>query len=104
MLEFLKKIDRALFPDLLVLAVARETRGSASVLDGGCGDGGPMARVPQPARVHGVGGPKWLRGQFAELRFWPKPVWHRISGFLQPFTWIFPRAAFGLVAVKELKP
>lgn len=207
----LKRLDRAFFPDLLLKAVAAETAGAVSVLDVGCGTGGPMARVPKPARlvgldgyapslerlraqggydelicaplegadiapgsfhtvvcldviehfekpqalaliarlerwashkvvlatpngflpqpaydgnpfqehkcgfsapelralgyrVRGFGGPKPLRGAFAELRFRPRPLWHRVSGALQPLTWIWPEAAFGLVAVKELRP
>lgn len=207
----LKRVDRALFPDLLQKAVAAETAASPSVLDVGCGAGGPMARAPKPARlvgldghapslerlraqggydelicapfdrasipdgafhtvvcldviehfekpealalvarlerwashkivlatpngflaqpvydgnpfqehkcgfcsaelrrlgyrVRGFGGPKPLRGAFAELRFWPKPFWHRVSGALQPVTWAWPEMAFGLVAVKELQP
>ena len=55
-------------------------------------------------RVRGFGGPKPLRGAFAELRFRPRPLWHRVSGALQPLTWIWPETAFGLVAVKELRP
>jgi SAM-dependent methyltransferase len=207
----LRRLDRALFPDLLVLGLARETAGSASVLDVGCGQGGPMVRVPKPPRlvgldghaasierlrakalydelicaplaagsiapgaydtvvcldviehfekpealaliaameswarrkvvlatpngflpqrpyddnpfqehkcgfsvaelrglgyrVRGTGGPKPLRGEEAVLRFWPKPLWHRISGALQPLTWAWPQAAFGLLAVKDLAP
>jgi SAM-dependent methyltransferase len=206
----LKRLDRALFPDLLVRGLARETAASPSVLDVGCGQGGPMAQVPKPLRlvgldghapsierlrarglydellcaplaaasvapksfdtvvcldviehfekpqalaliaaleswavrkvvlatpngflpqrpyddnpfqehkcgfsvaelrglgyrVHGTGGPKPLRGEEAVLRFWPRPLWHRISGALQPLTWIWPQGAFGLLAVKELK-
>jgi hypothetical protein len=210
-IAFLKKLDRALFPDLLVKALAAETAASPSVLDVGCGQGGPMAQVPKPPRlvgldghaaslerlrakgiydelvcaplkpdsippksyhtvvcldviehfekpealalvlalerwathkvvlatpngflpqrayddnpfqehkcgfsveelrvlgyrVRGTGGPKPLRGEEAVLRFWPKPLWHRISGALQPLTWIWPEGAFGLVAVKDLRP
>jgi SAM-dependent methyltransferase len=208
MIAWLKKIDRALFPDLLVEGLRREMAGMASGLDVGCGAGGPLLKVPDPAelsgldahapsleklrgqgrytalihqpifeaefasgqfeavaaldviehfeklqalelirrmelwaskkiilatpngflaqgvydenphqvhrsgfsaaelrrlgyRVRGFGGPKWLRGAYAELRFWPKPLWHRISGALQPLTWIFPGMAFGLFAVKD---
>ena len=211
MLAALKRLDRALFPDLLVLGLTRETVGSASVLDVGCGQGGPMARVPKPPRlvgldghaasierlrakaiydelicaplaaasvapasfhtvvcldviehfekpgalalvaalerwathkvilatpngflpqrpyddnpfqehkcgfsvaelkalgyrVRGTGGPKPLRGEEAVLRFWPKPLWHRISGALQPITWYWPQGAFALLAVKDLRP
>lgn len=206
----LKRADRALFPDLLQKAVAAETAESPSVLDVGCGAGGPMGKAPKPPRlvgldahapslerlraqggydelicapfdaagiqagafhtvvcldviehfekpqalalilqlerwashkvvlatpngflpqpvydgnpfqehkcgfvpeelrvlgyrVRGFGGPKALRGAFAELRFRPKPLWHRISGALQPLTWAWPEGAFGLVAVKDLR-
>lgn len=208
MLDFLKEIDRLLFPDLLVAGLRRELKGLATGLDVGCGAGGPLLKVADPAgltgldshapsleklralgrysklrnapileaefgpgsfeavtaldviehfekpqalelirrmegwaskkvvlatpngflaqgaydenphqvhrcgfsvaelrglgyRVRGFGGPKWLRGAYAELRFRPKPLWHRISGLLQPLTWVFPSLAFGLLAVKE---
>lgn len=208
MLAFLKKIDRVLFPDLLVKGLKRELAQAASVLDVGCGAGGPLVQVPLSARlsgldahalsleklralgryhelinapilgasfapgqfevvtaldviehfeksqalklifqmeswaakktvlatpngflqqgvydenphqvhrsgfstrelvalgyrVRGYGGPKWLRGAHAELRFWPKPLWHRVSGALQWICWYFPGLAFGLFAVKE---
>lgn len=208
MIEALKKMDRLLFPDLLVEGLRRETAEAKSVLDVGCGAGGPMLKVAQSGllvgldshlpsldilrakghygrlihgpileasfgegefevvialdviehfekpqameliarmerwasrkvilatpngfleqgiydqnphqvhrcgfsagelrnlgyRVHGFGGPRPLRGAYAELKFWPKPLWHRISGILQPLTWALPELAFGLLAVKE---
>ena len=53
----LKRLDRALFPDLLVRALAHETQADSSdVLDVGCGQGGPMARVPKPPRLLGLDG------------------------------------------------
>jgi SAM-dependent methyltransferase len=209
LLQTLRRVDRALFPDLLVKAVAAETAASPAVLDVGCGAGGPMARVAKPGRlvgldghapslerlraaggydelicapfadasiaprsfhtvvcldviehfekpealaliqrlegwashkvvlatpngflaqpvydgnpfqehkcgfsaaelralgyrVRGYGGPKLLRGAFAEPRLRPWALWDRVSGALQPITWAWPEAAFGLVAVKEL--
>jgi SAM-dependent methyltransferase len=208
MQAFLKKIDRALFPDLLVKGLERELKDAAAVLDLGCGAGGPLLQARLKARltgldghapsleklramgrhaelihapileaqfspgqfeavtaldviehfekpealklifrmeawaskkcvlatpngfleqgvyddnphqlhrcgftvselralgyrVRGYGGPKWLRGAHAELRFWPRPLWHRVSGALQWITWYFPGLAFGLLAVKE---
>jgi len=209
LVDGLKRIDRAVFPDLLVKGLAAELKGMATVLDVGCGAGGPMLNVPKPSRlvgvdafgpslealaargvydqlvqgiigqvdlgaegfdavvcldviehfdkaealalvarleglgrrkvilatpngfqpqspvdgnpfqehkcgfcvdelwglgyrVRGYGGPRPLRGEFSELRFWPKPLWHRISGALQPITWRWPQGAFGLLAVKDL--
>lgn len=207
----LKRLDEALFPDLLLGGVRREIQGAASVLDVGCGSGGPLIKCPKPPRlvgldghaptleqlramghydelicaplaaaaiekkafdvvvcldviehfekpealalifkmegwarrkvvlatpngflpsgqfddnplqvhrcgfepeelralgyrVRGTGGPKWLRGQFAEPRLRPHFLWHRLSGALQPLTWVWPKGAFSLLAVKELEP
>lgn len=204
----LRCLDQAMFPDLLVRTLERELRGAASVLDVGCGEGGPLLCLPKRARltgldghapsleklrasgrydelvfapldqapflagsfdtvvcldviehftkpqamalitllerwaarkvvlatpngflaqrsydanpfqehkcgfstaelralgyrVHGIRGPKFLRGELGQVRFRPKFLWHRISGALQPLTWVWPQGAFGLVAVKE---
>ncbi len=56
MIETLRKIDRALFPDLLVRGIARELAGMESVLDVGCGKGGPLLAVPKPPRLVGADG------------------------------------------------
>lgn len=55
---FLRGIDWFIFPDQLAQALARETRGAESVLDLGCGAGGPFLKVPRLRRLVGVDGHK----------------------------------------------
>ena len=54
--NWLKRIDRTIFPDQLAQALARETAGAESVLDLGCGAGGPFLKVPRLRRLVGVDG------------------------------------------------
>jgi len=54
--NWLKRIDRKIFPDQLAQALARETAGAESVLDLGCGAGGPFLKVPRLRRLVGVDG------------------------------------------------
>jgi len=55
-------------------------------------------------RVHGLHGPKPLRGERGELRWWPRPLWYRVGGLLQDACWERPDWAFSLLAVKAKAP
>lgn len=51
--------------------------------------------------VHGLHGPRALRGERGDLRWWPRPLWYRVGGLLQDACWDRPERAFGLLAVKR---
>jgi SAM-dependent methyltransferase len=55
-------------------------------------------------QVHGLHGPKPLRGELGELRWWPKPFWYRVGGLLQDACWDRPDWAFSLLALKDRPP
>jgi hypothetical protein len=53
-------------------------------------------------RITGINGWKPLRGELAAPRFYPKPLWARISLLTQPFTTRNPHHAFQMLCVKDL--
>ena len=53
-------------------------------------------------RVIGVNGWKPIRGESANIKWWPGTFWMRISLLSQPFTRNRPRSAFALLCVKDL--
>jgi len=53
--------------------------------------------------VRGIRGIKWLRGEYATLKWKPWVVWGVISVLSEPFVYFFPRWAYQLFAVKEIK-
>lgn len=52
--------------------------------------------------VRGIRGLKWLRGEYATLRWKPWVAWGIISVLSEPFVYFFPRLAYQLFAVKEV--
>lgn len=52
--------------------------------------------------VRGIRGLKWLRGEYATLKWKPWAFWGIISVLSEPFVYFFPRLAYQLFAVKEL--
>jgi hypothetical protein len=54
-------------------------------------------------KVYGINGAKWLRGEFAVIKWWPKVFWGRISLLTQKRTFRNPKKAFGILCVKEIK-
>ncbi|RMD58164.1 class I SAM-dependent methyltransferase [Candidatus Woesearchaeota archaeon] len=55
-------------------------------------------------KVYGVNGLKCLRGSRAIIRWRPKIFWFAISEISQWVVFLFPRLAFQLLAVKDVKP
>ncbi|HEY4798286.1 MAG TPA: methyltransferase domain-containing protein [Bacteroidia bacterium] len=53
-------------------------------------------------KVTGINGWKVIRGEFAEMRWWPKVFWGRISLLSQYFTTKNPKHAFAILCVKEM--
>jgi len=53
-------------------------------------------------QVKGINGWKSLRGEFAEVKLWPKIFWGRISLLSQFFTTTSPKHAFGIMCVKDV--
>ncbi len=53
--------------------------------------------------VRGIRGIKWLRGEYATLKWKPWIVWGIISVLSEPFVYFFPRWAYQLFAVKEIQ-
>ncbi|MFH1005017.1 MAG: class I SAM-dependent methyltransferase [Bacteroidota bacterium] len=54
-------------------------------------------------KITGINGWKFLRGEFAEMRWNPKVFWGRISLISQYFTTRNPKNAFAILCVKEMK-
>ncbi len=52
--------------------------------------------------VRGIRGMKWLRGEYATLRWKPWILWGIISVLSEPFAYFSPRLAYQLFAVKEV--
>jgi SAM-dependent methyltransferase len=53
-------------------------------------------------RVIGISGWKPLKGEYAEVRFWPKLFWNNLSEFSQLFVRNRPEHAFHLLCVKTI--
>lgn len=53
-------------------------------------------------RVRGIRGLKWLRGEYATLKWKPWFFWGLVSALSEPFVYFFPRLAYQLLAVKTL--
>lgn len=54
-------------------------------------------------RVIGINGYKKLRGYAASIKYKPKLLWYLISDLTQKITYYYPKWAFQLFAVKEIK-
>ena len=53
--------------------------------------------------VTGINGWRPLRGPYAEIRWWPRSFWLRISGATEDFCARNPRSAFQLFGVKDVR-
>lgn len=53
--------------------------------------------------VYGIRGLRWIRGEYATIKYKPWIVWGMISTVTEPFLYFFPRFAYQLFAVKELE-
>lgn len=53
--------------------------------------------------VRGIRGIKWLRGEYATLKWRPWIFWGIVSVLSEPFIYFFPRSAHQLFAVKEMQ-
>lgn len=53
--------------------------------------------------VYGMRGIKWIRGECATIKFKPWIFWGFISTITQPLVYRFPRIAYQLLAVKQMK-
>jgi len=53
-------------------------------------------------RVHGLRGLKWLRGEYATIRFKPWLIWGALSVLSQPLVYSLPNLAYQILAVKNL--
>jgi len=53
--------------------------------------------------IRGVNGLKKLRGYGSSIKYKPKFFWTRVSDLTQKITYYYPKAAFQLFAIKELK-
>ncbi len=53
--------------------------------------------------VRGIRGLKWLRGEYATLKWKPWIFWGVVSVLTEPFTYFIPRLAHQLFAVKEIE-
>lgn len=53
--------------------------------------------------VRGIRGIKWLRGEYATLKWKPWVLWGFISVLSEPLVYFFPRSAYQLFAVKEIE-
>ena len=53
-------------------------------------------------RVLGMSGWKKMKGERAELKWWPKKFWERIGLFTEPILFHFPKHSFEILCVKEL--
>ncbi len=51
--------------------------------------------------VRGIRGMKWLRGEYATLKWRPWIFWGIVSVLSEPFVYFFPRLAYQLFAVKN---
>lgn len=54
-------------------------------------------------RVRGIRGIKWLRGEYATLKWKPWMFWGVISVLSERIVYFFPRFAYQLFAVKEIQ-
>jgi SAM-dependent methyltransferase len=52
--------------------------------------------------VYGLRGLRWIRGEYATIRFKPWFFWGIVSFLSQPFVYFLPKLAYQLFAVKEL--
>lgn len=52
--------------------------------------------------VTGINGLKYLKGEFAEVKWKPKVFWGRISLLTQPFTTYNPKNAFAILCLKKI--
>ena len=53
--------------------------------------------------VYGIRGLRWIRGEYATIKYKPWIVWGMISTVSEPFLYFFPSFAYQLFAVKELE-
>lgn len=53
-------------------------------------------------KVHGLNGLKFLRGEYAKVKFWPEHIWERISHLSKFFTKLFPSTSYQILAVKTI--
>ncbi|MFA6194134.1 MAG: class I SAM-dependent methyltransferase [Patescibacteria group bacterium] len=54
-------------------------------------------------RVNGIGGLKFIRGERGEYKYKPYALWRLINDIGQKIVYHFPRLAFQLIAVKDIK-
>lgn len=54
-------------------------------------------------RVYGMRGLKFIRGQWATIKYRPWFFWAVVSVFSQPFVYFLPQLAYQLFAVKKIK-
>lgn len=53
-------------------------------------------------KVTGINGLKFLKGEFAEVKWEPKELWGRISLITQIFTEYIPKRSFAILCVKNI--
>lgn len=53
--------------------------------------------------VYGIRGPRWIRGEYATIKYRPWIIWGLISTIAEPFLYFFPRFAYQLFAVKIIR-
>jgi len=52
-------------------------------------------------KVIGINGLKFLRGESASIKFWPKPLWKIISDITQLFVRNNPKRAYQILCIKD---
>jgi SAM-dependent methyltransferase len=54
-------------------------------------------------RVYGFNGLKFIKGEEGKIKYHPYWMWRLISDISQKFVYFFPRLAFQLLAIKDIK-
>lgn len=54
-------------------------------------------------KVYGMRGLKFIRGEYATIKYKPWFLWGALATLSQPITYFFPQLAYQLLAIKELK-
>lgn len=54
-------------------------------------------------RVFGLRGPRWLRGEYASIKYKPWFFWGLVAFLTEPFYVFFPKSAYHLFAVKNIE-